>query len=178
MRIGWCLTLLFGVLTSAPALPAQFDQGREAAADHAVLALSDRPAVENRILNQRLDTLLPRLMQETGIDLWLVLAREYAEDPVYFTLVPQPTFAARRTTMLIFYRGDNGLQKLAVNRYPLGEPYESVWAGGDLDEQWQALADLIKDRDPARIGSISSEDNGRPREITGDHGQATDPERR
>jgi len=119
----------------------------------APLAPRERVAVENRILVERLDTLLPRLMKETGIDLWLVLSREYAEDPVYFTLVPQPSFAARRTTLLAFHRKPDGsVDRLVVNRYPLGEPYQSVWSGGDLDAQWRALGKLIAERRPGRIG--------------------------
>lgn len=153
MKLPLCLAGL--LLAAAPATvlgQEDFDQGRFVSEDHAVLPWRDRPAVENRVLTERLDTLLPRLMEETGIDLWLVINREYAEDPVYFTLVPQPTFAARRTTMLLFHRGDDGLEKLSVNRYPLGEPYETGWSGGDLDAQWQALAALIEDKDPETIG--------------------------
>ena len=82
----------------------------------------------------------------------LVIAREYAEDPVYFSLVPQPTFAARRTTMLIFNRTGDTVERLTVNRYPMGEPYESAWSGGNLDEQWQALGELIKEKNPGTIG--------------------------
>lgn len=138
-------------LLMAPTAPAA-DQGRTMSGERAVLPLKQRPAVENEVLTERLDALLPRLMEETGIDLWLIINREYAEDPVYFTLVPQPTFAARRTTMLIFHRGDEGFEKLSVNRYPLGAPYETGWAGGNLDEQWAALADLLAEKDPERIG--------------------------
>ncbi len=119
----------------------------------AVLAPRDRVAPENRMLQERLDTLLPQLMQEANLDLWLVIAREYAEDPVYFTLVPQPSHAARRTTMLIFDRQPDGsVKRLSINRYPFGAPYETAWAGGDLDSQWQALGELIAKRDPKRIG--------------------------
>lgn len=145
-------------LTAIPAAADEADQGRMVAADHAVLPWRERPAVENRMMTDRLKTLLPRLMEETDIDMWLVLAREYAEDPVYFTLVPQPTHAARRTTMLVFHRGEDGFERLAVNRYPLGEPYESAWSGGDLDEQWAALGELIAEKDPARIGINVSRD--------------------
>jgi hypothetical protein len=53
------------------------------------------------MLKDRLENLLPALMRETGIDMWVVINREYAEDPVYLTLVPEPVFAARRTTMLV-----------------------------------------------------------------------------
>ncbi|MFC0445559.1 M24 family metallopeptidase [Pseudidiomarina halophila] len=139
----------------------EFQQGRviSGADEFSVLSHKARIAPENAMLNERMEALLPALMAETELDMWLVINREYAEDPVYYTLVPQPTFAARRTTMLVFYRTENGsVERLSVNRYPLGEPYESVWSGGNLDDQWQALADLIAEKDPARIGINVSRD--------------------
>lgn len=137
---------------------ATFAQGRVIDAPSAVLAPRDRVEPENRMLQHRLDTLLPRLMQESGLDMWVVIAREYAEDPVYFTLVPQPSHAARRTTILVFHRlSDGNVERLSINRYPFGEPYESAWSGGDLDAQWKALGELIVARDPRRIGVNVSE---------------------
>ena len=150
MRVA---VLLATFLLAFAASAQDFDQGRELRGEPAVLAPRERVAVENRILVERLDTLLPALMAETDIDLWLVLSREYAEDPVYFTLVPQPSFAARRTTLLAFHRQPDGsVDRLVVNRYPLGEPYTSAWSGGDLDAQWRALGKLIAERQPRRIG--------------------------
>lgn len=123
----------------------------------AVLDQRARVAPENQMMNERFEQLLPKLMAETNIDLWLVMAREYAEDPVFFSLVPQPVFAARRTTMLLYHLKDDGsVDALSVNTYPFGSPYKSVWSGGDLDEQWQALGALIKDLDPKRIGINTS----------------------
>ena len=151
------LVVLACLLLPTQAMLAQ-EQGREVAGPRAVLEYRDRPPVENRHLEERLDTLLPALMEETDLDMWLVLNREYAEDPIYFSLVPQPTFAARRTTMLVFHRTADGVERLTVNRYPLGGPYESAWEGGDLDTQWQALGELIVARDPARIGINVSRD--------------------
>lgn len=140
------------------AADARFAQGRVIDAPGAVVAPRDRIEPENRMLQERLDTLLPRLMQDSGLDMWLVIAREYAEDPVYFTLVPQPSHAARRTTMLVFHRqADGRVQRLSINRYPFGEPYESAWSGGDLDAQWKALGEIIVARDPKRIGINVSE---------------------
>jgi len=113
--------------------------------------------IENRIVSDRLENLLPKFMAEADLDLWLVINREYVEDPVYFSLVPQPSFAARRTTMLVFHRREDGqVDKLSVNRYPLGKPYESAWAGGDLDAQWKALGELIAQKNPRRIGINTS----------------------
>lgn len=135
-----------------------FEQGREITGADAVLEFRGRIAPENDMTRDRLETLLPQLMDETDIDMWLVINREYAEDPVYFTLVPQPAFAARRTTILVFHKTEDTFERLTVNRYPLGEPYEAAWEGGDLDQQWQALADLIAEKDPERIGINVSSD--------------------
>ena len=148
---SYFLALLIAVVAQT-AWAASWDQGRVISGERAVLDHRDRPAHENAIVKDRLQNLLPRLMDEADIDMWLVINREYAEDPIYFTLVPQPTFAARRTTMLIFHRVESGVELLTVGRYPLGEPYEAAWAGANLDEQWIALGELITEKDPRRIG--------------------------
>ncbi len=152
-----CTLALAAALMTADAVGEDTvpEQGRVilSADEFAVLPHRERVAPENRILEDRMALLLPRLMEEAGLDMWLVINREYAEDPVYFSLVPQPSFAARRTTMLVFHLKDDGsLERLSVNRYPLGEPYETAWEGGELDAQWTALAELIASRDPGRIG--------------------------
>ena len=99
-----------------------------------------RPDIQNRLLEERLDSLLPTLMRETGVDMWLVIAREYNDDPVFLSLVPKPRFTARRTTMLVFFdRGDEGIERLTVSRYPLGASMKQrgravIWmhSGSDL----------------------------------------------
>ena len=149
------LLALFPLSGAAATPEAKPAQGRVlgAADEFAVLPPRARIAPENRMLVERIETLLPRLMAEADLDMWLVLNREYAEDPVYFSLVPQPSFAARRTTMLVFHRkADGSVDRLSVNTYPLGKPYDVAWSGGNLDEQWQALGTLIAERDPKRIG--------------------------
>jgi hypothetical protein len=163
--LRWQTTVGAGLIGVLLASSAAFATGKSAGAEPAqgrvfesvdafdVLSTRERIEPENRMVRERLETLLPRLMAETDLDMWLVINREYAEDPVYFTLVPQPSFAARRTTMLVFHRqADGSVARLSVNRYPLGEPYSSAWAGGDLDAQWKALAEVIVSRNPKRIG--------------------------
>jgi hypothetical protein len=162
MKTGILLPAMVTLLLAsfAQAAQPQFEQGRlhNSAADYQVLSPRQRIVPENHILLERLENLLPQLMAEADLDMWLVINREYAEDPVYFTLVPQPTFAARRTTMLLFSRqADGSVAKLSVNRYPLGAPYQSAWAGGDLTQQWQALADEMVKHNPKSIGINISE---------------------
>ena len=153
-------TILAGGLITAWTSEAAV-AGKQLTAAPAAAVLDQRARIgpENRIVNQRLEQLLPELMTETGIDLWLVMAREYADDPVFLTLVPQPVFTARRTTMLLFHRQDDGtVRALSVNTYPFGDPYETAWSGGDLNEQWQALGELIGELNPERIAINTSGD--------------------
>ena len=144
---------LFLAIALALPLLAQ-KQGRVITVPGAVLPERARVAAVNDMLQERLDTLLPALMRETGIDMWIVINREYAEDPTYLTLVPEPVFAARRTTMLVFFdRGaEAGVERLTVNRYPMRGYYDAAWEGGDLDAQWKRLAEVIRERNPKRIG--------------------------
>jgi Xaa-Pro aminopeptidase len=131
---------------------------QSAFAEVAIEDYERRPDIQNRLLEERLDSLLPRLMRETGVDMWLVIAREYNDDPVFLSLVPKPRFTARRTTMLVFFdRGDAGVERLTVSRYPLGAMYEAAWEGGDLDAQWQRLAEVIAERDPQTIAVNTSD---------------------
>jgi Xaa-Pro aminopeptidase len=131
---------------------------QSAFAEVAIEDYERRPDIQNRLLEERLDSLLPRLMRETGVDMWLVIAREYNDDPVFLSLVPKPRFTARRTTMLVFFdRGDAGVERLTVSRYPLGAMYEAAWEGGDLDAQWQRIAEVIAERDPQTIAVNTSD---------------------
>ncbi len=131
---------------------------KSACADVAIEDYERRPDIQNRLLEERLDLLLPTLMRETGVDMWLVIAREYNDDPVFLSLVPKPRFTARRTTMLVFFdRGKAGIERLTVSRYPLGAMYETAWEGGDLDAQWQRLAEVIAERDPQTIAVNTSD---------------------
>ena len=122
---------------------------------HAAI-LPERARVDavNAMLKDRLENVLPSLMRETGIDLWLIINREYAEDPVYLTLVPEPTFAARRLSMLVLYdRGaEKGVERLTVSRYPMRGYYDAAWEGGDIAEQWKRLNAILKERNPKKIG--------------------------
>ena len=143
---------LLAVLTILPA--HSWDQGVQVTTSPAVLPQRARVEAVNERLQDRLEHLLPALMREAGLDMWVVLNREYNEDPIYLTLVPEPAFAARRTTMLVFHdRGPEvGMERLVVGRYPIGDLYEPVWEGGDLEEQWRRLGEVIAERQPRRIG--------------------------
>ena len=68
-----------------------------------VLPEREQSRVVDEILNERFNVLLPQLMERTGIDMWVIISREYNEDPVLKTMLPSTWLSARRTTMLVFY---------------------------------------------------------------------------
>src|SRR3712207_171186 len=85
------------------------------------LPLREQADVRDRWLTQRLLDLLPGLMDRAGIDLWVVVGREYNEDPVLATLLPATWLSARRRTILLFHRSDDGVTAAAASRYPVGQ---------------------------------------------------------
>jgi Xaa-Pro aminopeptidase len=124
----------------------------------AVLGLKEQASVYDGWLSARLDRLLPELMRREKIDMWLVICEEYNEDPVYLSLVPFTSLSARRLTMLVIFDrgGEKGVERFSVNRYGIGGLFPTVWKGGEED-QWQALARAVKERDPKRIGINESD---------------------
>ena len=62
-----------------------------------ILTQRDQAKVIDDLLEDRLRTLLPDLMRREGFDMWVVISREYNEDPVIETLLPATWMAARRT---------------------------------------------------------------------------------
>ncbi len=124
-----------------------------------ILPEKERARVVNEWLKWRLDNILPRLMRREGIDMWLVINREYNEDPVYLSLVPEPTMSARRTSILIFHDlgPEKGVERLTGSFYGMGEWYKPTWTD-KKKKQFESLAEVIKSRKPRKIGINVSED--------------------
>jgi Xaa-Pro aminopeptidase len=123
-----------------------------------VMPLREQASTINDILAERLDTVLPGLMQRSGIDMWIVVSREYNEDPVLRTMLPAEWLSARRRTILVFSRDAKSgkVEKLAIARYGVGSTIKAAWDSAKFPNQWDALANLVKTRKPARIGINTS----------------------
>jgi Xaa-Pro aminopeptidase len=126
------------------------------------LPLREQADVRDRWLTQRLLDLLPGLMDRAGIDLWLVIGREYNEDPVLATLLPATWLSARRRTILVLHRSDDGVTPAAVSRYPVGQ-FLPAWSADEApgppteESQWAAVRRIVQQADPRRIGIDVSE---------------------
>ena len=119
-----------------------------------ILDEKDRAQKINEILKYRFENILPDLMDKTDIDMWVLISREYNEDPVLKTMLPAEWLNARRRTILVFYRNkeNNTLDKLAVARYNFGENIISAWDKESQPNQWLRLNEIIEERNPKKIG--------------------------
>ena len=119
-----------------------------------ILGLKERAKVIEEIQKDRFDNLLPKLMDETGIDMWVIITREYNEDPIIKTLLPPTWLNARRRTILAFHydKKSKNLEKVAIARYSFGKNIPSIWNKDEEPNQMKALAKFIEDKNPNKIG--------------------------
>ncbi len=124
-----------------------------------ILNARERAATENRILAERLETIIPAIMRQQRIDLWLLVAREYFEEPVVASMLDAENMHARRRTILIFYDPGHGkpIERLTVSRYGLGGLFAPAWDPSKQPDQWQAVADIIAKRNPSKIAINTSD---------------------
>jgi hypothetical protein len=154
------LAAFMGLPAVAAAAPIEFSETEvEAPSLPQLLKPRERAITENRILAERLDTIIPAIMREQGVDLWLLVAREYFEEPVVASMLDAENMHARRRTILIFHDPGDGkpIERLTVSRYGLGGLFAPVWDPGKQPDQWQAVADVIAARDPAKIAINTSD---------------------
>lgn len=117
-----------------------------------ILSQREQAAVIDELLDDRLRNVLPALMRREGFDMWVIISREYNEDPVIKTLLPATWFAARRTTMLVAYDNGTETEYLAVARYDVGKVFKRAWDPDANPDQWAQLGKIIGERNPKKIG--------------------------
>ena len=124
-----------------------------------IISVEKQAEVIDDILAERFNDLLPELMDRTEFDMWILISREYNEDPVLKTMLPATWLNARRRTILVFYRDTkrDTIEKLAVARYNFGDNIISAWDKEKQPNQWKRLVEIIEERDPKKIGLNYSE---------------------
>ena len=127
--------------------------------DFQLLSEKERAQVVDDILEDRLDNLLPKLMDREGIDMWIIISREYNEDPVMRTILPSTWLSARRRTIMVFNKNSASgeLDKIAIARYSVGRLLKGEWNVDVYPDQWEALMNIIKEKNPGSIGLNYSE---------------------
>ena len=142
------LSLLVPTLTGAQNLPSR---ERTQPMNRVLTHREQAPIVRSRIV-KRFETVLPELMRREGIDMWIMVTREYNNDPVFQSMAPLTTYSSRRRTILIFYdRGEAlGVERLSIGRSDYDGLFEVVRTHNDA--QYEGLLQVVEARDPERIG--------------------------
>ena len=125
-----------------------------------LLSEKERARIVDEILEDRLDNLLPTLMDREGLDMWILISREYNEDPVMKTILPSTWLSARRRTIMVFNKNkaSGKLDKIAIAKYSVGKLLKGEWNVDVYPDQWEALMNLITEKNPASIGLNYSKD--------------------
>jgi hypothetical protein len=123
-----------------------------------VLSIRERAALVHKITAKRLETLLPRMMRETGIDMWIISCNEDNLDPIFETMVPYENWNPITQILVLFDQGPaKGVERLNVSRTDTQDLFKKVWDAAAWDakkgeSQWEALGRIVRERDPKRIG--------------------------
>ena len=124
-----------------------------------IMTQKDRAVWVDSMLEFRFEHMLPDLMRREGIDMWILISREYNEDPVMKTMLPSEWLSARRRTIMVFYDPGKGMpiEKVAIARYDVGRLLKGEWNIDVYPDQWAALTDVVEKYKPNKIGINTSE---------------------
>jgi Xaa-Pro aminopeptidase len=154
LAAAFLLALSIATPAVAQTLPAP--RLRSGQAGDRVLTHREQAPLIKSWIAKRFDTLLPELMRREGIDLWVIVSREYNDDPVFRSMAPLTTYSSRRRTILAFYRTPRGtVERASIGRFDYDGLFTLVKTGND--EQWDGLRRFVEERDPRVIGVNTSE---------------------
>jgi Xaa-Pro aminopeptidase len=136
---------------SIAVMPASYTATAQQTAPPTILPMQERATVVNNWLQYRLDNVVPKLMRRENVDMWIIDAREYNEDPIIKTMLPATWQTARRRTILVFSDNGKSVERLAVARYDIGQFFKTAWDKSEQPDQWQRLVEIIRERDPQKI---------------------------
>lgn len=132
-----------------------------------ILSMRQRAEVEDKLLDIRFQRVIPEIMRREGIDMWVLICREYNEDPVVKTMLPATWLSARRRTILIFHdKGGEQVERIAIARYDVGRFFKGAWIPEREPDQFKRLAREIIDRNPKKIALNYSVNYGHADGIT------------
>jgi Xaa-Pro aminopeptidase len=137
-------------LSAQPAAPRAADYPA-----NRVLTHREQAALVKGWIQKRFDTVLPALMQREKIDFWVIVSREYNDDPVFRSMAPLTTYSSRRRTILVFNERGGKVDRLSIGRFDYDGLFTLVRTGND--EQWTGLRKLVEERDPRVIGIDTSD---------------------
>ncbi len=118
-----------------------------------VRSLKEQYKIKDQILKERLTVTLQPIMEECGIDVWLIPSKEYNEDPLFSVMTPSGYPTARRISILLLHNDHQEVNCYSVS-FPdaeLNKFYQQAW-DKQTQTQFEALNELLAKCDPSKIG--------------------------
>src|SRR5687768_10953691 len=149
------VAIFLGVLVAAAGVGAQAPQYPDST--QRVLTHREQAPLVKGWIQKRFDTVLPQLMTRTGVDMWIIVSREYNDDPVCRSMAPLTTFSSRRRTILVFFNPGGGkpVERLSIGRFDYDGLYKVVQTHNDA--QYEGLRKVVEERNPRVIGINESD---------------------
>ncbi|MCP3742092.1 M24 family metallopeptidase [Rossellomorea sp. BNER] len=116
-----------------------------------ILSLKERDQIRDRWLLERLNDLLPNLMKKHNVESWILVGREYNEDPVLETFFPSAIDSSRRLTIMLFTMIDGQFEKYILNANPVYTDYYELGWNFREETQLEALKRLVEQKKPNNI---------------------------
>ena len=126
-----------------------------------ILPVREQYALRDQWLAKRIKTLVPMLMKECAVDLWIVFCSEYNEDPLFRSLAPARVQYVSRTGCLLFSLKNGVFEAISCCR-PNGayRPFYRQAYDPKTQTQIEAIARVIEEKDPQAIAVNVSDAGG------------------
>lgn len=125
-----------------------------------IFSLVEQESIKDQWLKDRLNVILKEAMEKANIPFWIIVSKEYNEDPLIKSITPSTHDSSGRLAILAFYLNEN---TDVVERYLIGsvhpgtsELYESIW-NPTKETRWESLKRLVEEKQPKQIGINISE---------------------
>lgn len=125
-----------------------------------IFSLKKQEEIRDGWLAERLDTILKEAMTKADIPMWVVISKEYNEDPVVETITPCAHDTSGRLSIFVYYHNE---ETDAVERYLIGGRHPSLGLSYEFifdranETEWECLKKLIEEKQPATIGINQSD---------------------
>ena len=122
-----------------------------------IKSLKEQALIRDKILLERLENIVPKVMEEYNVDAWLIASKEYNEDLLFPLLSPASYIIARRVTMFLFIKNQDKLERytLSMPDADLEKYYKQGWDFFN-ESQFTALNRILNKYDPKRIAINTS----------------------
>ena len=72
-----------------------------------IKSIKEQYELKDICLKERLEMILPRVMFDNDVDMWICASKEYNEDPLFHAITPANYPTARRISIFVFVRENN-----------------------------------------------------------------------